>query len=176
MEALLNLKRLAGNVRGERFLNFLDYGLWGDREWPCNCAAALWPNEDFDDAYLRKAWWCSLKFFWNYRTSYERTNKGFSKKPERPQKNTLQQMVVISIKQSNGEGFLYETTTDTLNDDLIESLVNIHNARLQAQFIADAVRGLAAYGPMKNPEDNSSGLDVSFQIFELSCGKSQSNK
>ena len=85
-------------------------------------------------------------------------------------------MVVISIKQSNGEGFLYETTTDTLNDDLIESLVNIHNARLQAQFIADAVRGLAAYGPMKNPEDNSSGLDVSFQIFELSCGKSQSNK
>ena len=70
-------------------------------------------------------------------------------------------MVVISMKQANGEGFLFETTTSTLNDNLIESLVNVHNARLQARFVADAVRGLAAYGPMRDPKDNSIGVDVS---------------
>ena len=66
-------------------------------------------------------------------------------------------MVVISIKQSDGDGFLYETTTDCLNDNLIESLVAIHNERLRAKVIADSVRGLALYGPMKEP--NQVGID-----------------
>lgn len=60
-------------------------------------------------------------------------------------------MVVISVKGSDGDGFLYETTTDTLNDNLIESLVEIHNERLRAKVIANNVRGLALYGPMKEP-------------------------
>jgi hypothetical protein len=74
-------------------------------------------------------------------------------------------MVVISVKQADGMGFLFETKTSTLNDDLIESLVNVHNARLQAQLVTEAVRGLAAYGPMRDPQDNSFGLDVSFSSF-----------
>ena len=66
-------------------------------------------------------------------------------------------MVVISIKQSDGDGFLYETTTDTRNDDLIASLVEIHNERLRAKVIVDGVRGLATYGPMKEP--GKEGID-----------------
>ena len=63
-------------------------------------------------------------------------------------------MVVISLKQVNDDGFLFETTTDTPNDVLIKALVDIHNHRIQSRFVIDAVRGLASYGPMKNPNDN----------------------
>jgi len=66
-------------------------------------------------------------------------------------------MVVLIIKGSDGDGFLFETTTDTLNDHLIESLVQLQNARLRSIVIADSVRGLAQYGPMK--ESNAVGSD-----------------
>lgn len=66
-------------------------------------------------------------------------------------------MVVLSIKNSDGDGFLFETTTNTRNDDLIKSLVEIHNERLRAKVIVDSVRGLALYGPMKEP--NQVGID-----------------
>mmetsp|Transcript_15774 Transcript_15774/g.17987 ORF Transcript_15774/g.17987 Transcript_15774/m.17987 type:complete len:285 (+) Transcript_15774:148-1002(+) len=59
-------------------------------------------------------------------------------------------MVVISIKQADGDGFLYETTTETQNNDLIKSLVEIHNERLRARVIVDGCRALALYGPMKH--------------------------
>ena len=62
-------------------------------------------------------------------------------------------MVVIQIKESDGEGFLFETTTSTANDDLIESLVELQNLRLRSKVIADSVRGLAQYGIMKVPTD-----------------------
>lgn len=62
-------------------------------------------------------------------------------------------MVVVSVKQTDGDGFLFETTTDTKNEHLIESLVRIHNGRLRAAVIVDAVRGLASYGPMKQPSE-----------------------
>eukprot|EP00584_Thalassiosira_punctigera_P000312 CAMPEP_0172538642 /NCGR_PEP_ID=MMETSP1067-20121228/10002_1 /TAXON_ID=265564 ORGANISM="Thalassiosira punctigera, Strain Tpunct2005C2" /NCGR_SAMPLE_ID=MMETSP1067 /ASSEMBLY_ACC=CAM_ASM_000444 /LENGTH=290 /DNA_ID=CAMNT_0013324183 /DNA_START=71 /DNA_END=943 /DNA_ORIENTATION=- len=67
-------------------------------------------------------------------------------------------MVVISLKStlgapSNNDGFLYETTSSTKVDDLIESLVEIHNARLRSCLIMDSVRGLAMHGVMKRPED-----------------------
>lgn len=62
-------------------------------------------------------------------------------------------MVVISVKNSDGDGFLFETTTDTRNDDLIASLVAIQNGRLRARVVADAVRGLCKHGPMKKPEE-----------------------
>jgi len=60
-------------------------------------------------------------------------------------------MVLLSVKQIDGDGFLFETTTDTLNDDLIQSLVNIYNNRLRSIVIVDAVKGLATYGPVKEP-------------------------
>lgn len=68
-------------------------------------------------------------------------------------------MVLISLKStlggasSNNDGFLYETTSSTTVDDLIESLVEIHNARLRSSLIIDSVRGLAAHGVMKRPEN-----------------------
>uniref|UniRef100_A0A7S4N8L1 Uncharacterized protein n=1 Tax=Odontella aurita TaxID=265563 RepID=A0A7S4N8L1_9STRA len=65
-------------------------------------------------------------------------------------------MVVISVKDADGGGFLYETTTGTRNDDLIASLVAIQNGRLRARVVVDAVRGLCAHGPMKKPEEAGS--------------------
>lgn len=52
---------------------------------------------------------------------------------------------------NNNDGFLYETTTSTKVDDLINSLVEVHNARLCSCLVADAVKGLAMYGVMKQP-------------------------
>jgi len=69
-------------------------------------------------------------------------------------------MVVISIKKKDGDGFLFETTTDTPNSDLISSLVRIYNLRLQARAVSEAARGLALHGPMKKtpnyPQDSQS--------------------
>ena len=66
-------------------------------------------------------------------------------------------MVLINLKlstaASSNDGFLYETTSSTKVDDLIENLVQIHNARLRSCLIIDAVRGLATHGVMKPPED-----------------------
>eukprot|EP00557_Chaetoceros_sp_GSL56_P002808 CAMPEP_0176502750 /NCGR_PEP_ID=MMETSP0200_2-20121128/14938_1 /TAXON_ID=947934 /ORGANISM="Chaetoceros sp., Strain GSL56" /LENGTH=295 /DNA_ID=CAMNT_0017901879 /DNA_START=106 /DNA_END=993 /DNA_ORIENTATION=+ len=59
-------------------------------------------------------------------------------------------MVVIHVKGSDGDGFLFETTTDTKNEDLIQSLVNLQNLRSRAKVIVDSVRGLAQYGMMKD--------------------------
>ena len=52
---------------------------------------------------------------------------------------------------NNNDGFLYETTTSTKVDDLINSLVEVHNARLCSCLVAEAVKGLAMYGVMKQP-------------------------
>ena len=62
-------------------------------------------------------------------------------------------MVVLSIKYPEGDGFIFETTTETSNDDLIASLVAIHNGRLRARTVIDSVRSLALYGPLKKPDD-----------------------
>uniref|UniRef100_A0A7S2MUC4 Uncharacterized protein n=1 Tax=Helicotheca tamesis TaxID=374047 RepID=A0A7S2MUC4_9STRA len=66
-------------------------------------------------------------------------------------------MVVISVKNADGDGFLFETTTQTKNDDLIRSLANIQNDRLRSRVVIDAARGLATHGPMKKPQE--AGLD-----------------
>lgn len=61
-------------------------------------------------------------------------------------------MVVFNCKCGpDGDAFLYETTTDTPNDDLIAALVSLLNGRVQARIVVDAVRGLAAAGPMVEP-------------------------
>jgi hypothetical protein len=69
-------------------------------------------------------------------------------------------MVLINLKSSLPTGpitandsFLYETTVATPNDELIASLVDIHNARVRSNLLVDGVRGLAAYGVMKKPEE-----------------------
>lgn len=76
------------------------------------------------------------------------------------------EMVVISIKSNdgNGDGFLFETTTDATNNDLISSLVEVQNLRLRSRVIVDSVRGLAEYGPgaggsskSRNGDGGSSG-------------------
>jgi len=82
-------------------------------------------------------------------------------------------MVIISIKQKDGDGFLYETTTDTPNTELISSLVTIHNLRVQAQSLIPAVRGLALHGPMhKTPQEPSSS---SLQTEQVSYDADRDN-
>jgi len=83
-------------------------------------------------------------------------------------------MVVLSVKYPDGDGFIFETTTTTKNDDLIDSLVAIHNGRLRARVVIDAVRSLALYGPMKKPDEV--GIDYvrifyfdDFQYDEFGC-------
>lgn len=66
-------------------------------------------------------------------------------------------MVLISLKSTMGadssnDGFLFETKSTTTVDDLIQSLVEIHNARQRSFLIIHSVKELAIYGPMKNPE------------------------
>ena len=65
-------------------------------------------------------------------------------------------MVVFHIKHTtndnNNDGFLYETTLNTKNEDLIKSLITIYNLRIQSMILIDAVKeGLALYGIMKQP-------------------------
>ena len=78
-------------------------------------------------------------------------------------------MVLINLKSSlpigpisANDSFLYETTSSTKIENLIESLVNIHNARLRSSLIVDAVRGLAMYGVMKKEAgtDAVSSFDI----------------
>ena len=71
-------------------------------------------------------------------------------------------MVLIHLKSamsSSNDGndeFLYETKSSTKVEDLIESVVSINNARLRSSLIVDSVRGLATYGPMKQPDSTTS--------------------
>lgn len=73
------------------------------------------------------------------------------------------------MKGSDGDAFLFETTTDTKNEELIHSLVELQNLRLRCKVIVDSVRGLAQYGMMKdpsvaasNPEHHQGGDPSSF--------------
>jgi hypothetical protein len=49
-------------------------------------------------------------------------------------------MVVVHLKDREGDEFLYETTVDVKIDDLIEQLVSIHNLRIQAKYLVDRAR------------------------------------
>ena len=73
-------------------------------------------------------------------------------------------MVLINLKTTLGSSgssddnnsndeFLYETKLSTKVDDLIESLVNIHNARVRSHFIITTVKGLAMYGVARRIDD-----------------------
>eukprot|EP01031_Cornospumella_fuschlensis_P030366 gene30366-36690_t len=66
-------------------------------------------------------------------------------------------MVVIQVKGSEDNTFLYETTCDTSNDDLVRDLVRIWNLRIRLAQLAGGIRELAKYGPMKHPD--KAGID-----------------
>ena len=100
-------------------------------------------------------------------------------------------MVLINLKLPQGDqaadGFLLEASCSTrkiygphvvvmifrgiltppvyalaATDDLISSLVEVHNLRLRSRIIAESVRALAAYGPTKSEEEEvSQGLLLS---------------
>lgn len=67
-------------------------------------------------------------------------------------------MVVIQIKTSDSDSFLFETTCDTSNDSLLRDIVNVWNIRLRLSQLTGSIRELAKYGPMK-PTDKV-GLDI----------------
>ena len=83
---------------------------------------------------------------------------------------------------NNNDGFLYETTTSTKVDDLINSLVEVHNARLCSCLVADAVKGLAMYGVMKQPsscvgDDDEVRINYTFLLqlhYKISSSAKQS--
>lgn len=71
------------------------------------------------------------------------------------QRETNNTMVLIHLKSAlkpdNNDEFLFETKSSTKVDDLIASIVTIHNARIRATLIVDTVRALSMYGLMKQP-------------------------
>lgn len=67
-------------------------------------------------------------------------------------------MVVIQIKTSDSDSFLFETTCDTSNDSLLRDIVDVWNIRIRLSQLTGSIRELAKYGPMK-PMDKV-GLDV----------------
>ena len=68
-------------------------------------------------------------------------------------------MVVISIKNGaeGADAFLYETTVDTSNDEMIRDLAEVFNLRLRLRQLCGALRELGEHGPMKPPD--KAGLD-----------------
>lgn len=65
--------------------------------------------------------------------------------------------MVIHLKRTETDQFLYETTLDTDCDTLIRQLVEVWNRRLRLQRMASACEDLSKYGPAK-PEELR-GLD-----------------
>jgi hypothetical protein len=76
-------------------------------------------------------------------------------------------MVVISIKSGQQDGFLYETSVQEQNEDLIAGLVNVWNMRIRINMLIGAIRDLAKYGPMKPKEDQ--GIDSIKEQYEAAA-------
>lgn len=66
-------------------------------------------------------------------------------------------MVVIHIKNSEDNSFLYETTCDKQNDDMIREVVQIWNLRIRLKQLIGGILELGRYGPMKKPD--KAGID-----------------
>jgi hypothetical protein len=56
------------------------------------------------------------------------------------------------------DGFLWDTTTDTPNDTLIDELILVYNLRKLSNAVAQSVRGLALHGPMKSDDEKAKSL------------------
>ncbi|RHY86546.1 hypothetical protein DYB35_002267 [Aphanomyces astaci] len=66
-------------------------------------------------------------------------------------------MVVINVKLSETEAFLFETTCSTSNDTLVRELVHVHNARVRLASLASHTQSLFQHGVAKHPQEH--GLD-----------------
>lgn len=66
-------------------------------------------------------------------------------------------MVVIQVKNSEHDTFLYETSSTSVGDQVVREIVQIWNLRVRLSQLSGAVRELAKYGPMK-PQDKI-GID-----------------
>ena len=75
-------------------------------------------------------------------------------------------MVVIQIKNSDHDGFLYETTCSTTNDALVRDISRIWNLRIRLRQLTGGLREMAKHGPMKHP--NKAGID---EIAEKHAGE-----
>jgi len=73
-------------------------------------------------------------------------------------------MVLLHIKRSEKEGFLFEVPAATEVDAAVRQLVRVHNLRGKANRLAEAAGQLALYGPMKLPE--AQGLSDSTALLE----------
>lgn len=58
-------------------------------------------------------------------------------------------MVLIHFKKSDHNQFLYRSTIDIPNDELLVKLCEINNLRLKVDRLAVALEELAAKGPLK---------------------------
>jgi len=66
-------------------------------------------------------------------------------------------MVLLHVKRSDKESFLYEVPTQTDVDVVLRDLVIIHNLRQKVNRLAESAEKLSQHGPMKPPE--AQGLD-----------------
>ncbi len=72
--------------------------------------------------------------------------------------------VLLHVKRSDKESFLYETPAATEVDAVLREVVAIHNMRLKLNRLTSAAEGLAKHGPMKLPEQQ--GLDDETPLLE----------
>jgi len=73
-------------------------------------------------------------------------------------------MVLLHVKGSDKDTFLYETPAATEVDAVLTQVVKIHNLRHKLTRLADAASSLAEHGPMKPPEQQ--GLDDETPLLE----------
>ena len=73
-------------------------------------------------------------------------------------------MVLLHVKRSDKDTFLFDTPAATEVDVVLREVVAIHNLRQKIGRLAAQVEGLAAHGPMKVPEQQ--GLDDETPLLE----------
>ena len=67
--------------------------------------------------------------------------------------------VLLHVKRSDKDSFLFDTPAASDVDATVRELVKVQNLRGKVNRLAAAVEQLAQYGPMKLPEQQ--GLDLS---------------
>jgi len=73
-------------------------------------------------------------------------------------------MVLLHIKLSEKEGFLFEIPAATDVDTVLREVVKVNNLRRKVNRLAEAAQQLSQYGPMKLPEQQ--GLEDSTPLLE----------
>lgn len=73
-------------------------------------------------------------------------------------------MVLLHVKRSDKDSFLFDTPAASEVDVTVRELVKIQNLRLMVNRLAAAAEQLSLYGPMKTPEQQ--GLDDATPLLE----------